>query len=781
MSLLMDALKKADEAKKKPLVTPSVEKVTQDSANTNQDPSAITEAQDLPASDEDAKDLRLADKEIEAQDLPASDEDAKDLRLADKEKEEEEELFLFEITDDDNLSATAVLTEPTLVAEDENDFALITATNEPFLTDFQQPQIELEAKNSWDNEFLPEFQQELEQLENSNVEVATTIEEPTTQLNEFTAYDEQELVQPQLAESLKEIAVAKGTQKPQPSEFNPSNLDNSQEQSALTPIIPPLSSRQQASNGLSSLPKTNKFKPDTTTTTIDEADVSILAEPEIEQELVRIEQVTQTKPDEQSTPHIKSDEQPTPRTKSNEQPTPRAKPDAQVAQRILAAHTPPAASSTNKRTWWLGGFLGVLLIIMGGGYYYYTQSSLVQPSGLKFGQLNQRLRTNSLSTPPVAEEAETLSSSPSALPLPPPNQTEPQPTVAQTQSHVPQVPHEINNQTTTPVQKPPLSEIPAPDPVKPANPIKNNDSPTPTTISADDLFADKKIRTEIAKLVADEIAKQFAAQMTKITAKLKANQSTATTAPTAPKSTSATQTRLPPNKSRTAASVPTKSTPVTTEKSTQIPNVQKNLTEKITKGLSSAYKNFHQGNEKLAYETYRQILQQDPNNRDALLGFAALAVRHGNMALARQYYQQVLQFYPQDPHAQVGLINTLNYQPASSESQLKLLLANSPHSAHIHFSLGNLYANQGRWAQAQQAYFDAYRYDSSQADYAYNLAISLDQLNQSGAALNYYQQALQLARNQRSNFNQAAVQKRVQTLMAHKRPSALDNLAVKFE
>jgi tetratricopeptide (TPR) repeat protein len=725
----MDALKKADEAKKKPLVAPSGLKVNQNSV-------AVTEVQDSPSPNEEAKDLLIPDKE--------------------------EELFLFEITDDDNLSATT-LTEPTLVTEeDKNDFSLITATNEPFLTETQQYPIESNEKDSWDNEFLPEFQHELEQLENSSIEEVATIEEPVAQLKEFTAYDEPELIQPQLAETQEEITAAEeDTQEQQLDEFNQPNPEIPQEQSALTSAILPVSSRHQARNWFLSLPTANKSKLDTMTTAIDEAEVSTLAEPEIEQELVRIEQVTQTEPDEQTAP--------------------RAKPDAQVAQRILAAHTP--ASSANQRTWWLGGFLVVLLVGMGGGYYYYTQSSLGQPSGLKFGQLNQRLRTSSLSTPPVAETETSPNSPQPALPLPPPNQTESQPTIAQTQLHISkeplQEPHKATNQTTIPEKERQLSEMPAQAPVKPANALKSNDSSVPTTISADDLLANKKIRTELAKLIADEISKQFAAKMTMIAAKQKADQATANAAPITPKSASAAKTHLPQNKSKTSSPVPPQSN--TTEEPSRLPTVQKNLTEKITNELSSAYKNFHQGNEKLAYESYRQILQQDSNNRDALLGFAALAVRHGNLALARQYYQQVLQSNPQDPHAQVGLINTLNYQPASSETQLKLLLANSPHSAYIHFSLGNLYANQGRWAQAQQAYFDAYRYDSSQADYAYNLAISLDQLNQTGAALNYYQQALRLAPNQRVNFNQTAVHKRIQTLMAHTRPSALDNLSVKFD
>jgi len=199
--------------------------------------------------------------------------------------------------------------------------------------------------------------------------------------------------------------------------------------------------------------------------------------------------------------------------------------------------------------------------------------------------------------------------------------------------------------------------------------------------------------------------------------------------------------------------------------------LQKTLTQQLNSELSIGYTAFLQGDNKTAQRAYYDTLEKDPNNRDALLGLAAIAMRQGNTSAAQRYYQQILQLYPQDVHAQVGLITTLDYSSAGSESQLKLLLEQSPQSSYIHFSLGNLYTSQGRWAAAQAAYFEAYRRDSTKADYAYNLAVSLDQLNQPTVALNYYQKALQLAKNQTVNFNLSAVQRRLQTLLTYRRPA----------
>lgn len=212
-------------------------------------------------------------------------------------------------------------------------------------------------------------------------------------------------------------------------------------------------------------------------------------------------------------------------------------------------------------------------------------------------------------------------------------------------------------------------------------------------------------------------------------------------------------------------------------KTPSIHTLRKNkVTQSINQALSTGYDAFQRGDDSTALRSYLNALRQDQNNRDALFGLAALALRSGNRPQAQHYYRRVLQLYPQDRHAQLGLINSLDNHATSSESQLKMLLEQAPQSAYIHFSLGNFYAAKGRWAQAQSAYFNAYRYDKTQADYAYNLAVSLDQLNQPSAALAYYQRALQQIQNQAIHFNPETVRQRMQTIKQHTQPSALEQM-----
>jgi tetratricopeptide (TPR) repeat protein len=216
--------------------------------------------------------------------------------------------------------------------------------------------------------------------------------------------------------------------------------------------------------------------------------------------------------------------------------------------------------------------------------------------------------------------------------------------------------------------------------------------------------------------------------------------------------------------------MPLREEPSTPQKTSGIHILHKTATSRMKTELSKGYSAFQQGDDRAAQRAYTRVLRKDPDNRDALLGIAAVNLRMGNTQTAQQRYRQVLQLYPQEPYAQVGLINTLDHFSPETESQLKILLEQTPQSAFLHFSLGNVYASQRRWAQAQQAYFDALRYDKKQANYAYNLAISLDHLNQPRTALTYYQRALKLAaQNQMVSFNAQTVQKRVGTLMAHTR------------
>ncbi len=185
--------------------------------------------------------------------------------------------------------------------------------------------------------------------------------------------------------------------------------------------------------------------------------------------------------------------------------------------------------------------------------------------------------------------------------------------------------------------------------------------------------------------------------------------------------------------------------------------------------LGKAYQAFNGGDLASARQQYEAALQQDPNNRDALLGLASIATREQQPQQAAGFYLRLLELDPQDGAAIAGLVNLRQGDPAQNEVRLKAVLANHPDAAPVHFALGNLYAQQGRWQDAQQAYFHAYSAAPTNADYAYNLAIGLDRLNQSKLAATYYQRALTLSQDSAATFDRAALRKRLQELSGNAR------------
>ena len=177
--------------------------------------------------------------------------------------------------------------------------------------------------------------------------------------------------------------------------------------------------------------------------------------------------------------------------------------------------------------------------------------------------------------------------------------------------------------------------------------------------------------------------------------------------------------------------------------------------------LMSAYEAYIAGKDSQAQKLYKQVLQRDVHNVDALLGMGAIAQRQGRAADANGWYGKVLEVEPRNNIARAALIdNQPQGNEQNNESHIKNMLAKQPDDANLHTALGNLYAEQNQWPAAQQAYFDAYRYHAS-ADNAFNLAVSLDQMGKSKLALPYYQRALTLAQTGSNGIDIAALEARI--------------------
>jgi Tfp pilus assembly protein PilF len=186
---------------------------------------------------------------------------------------------------------------------------------------------------------------------------------------------------------------------------------------------------------------------------------------------------------------------------------------------------------------------------------------------------------------------------------------------------------------------------------------------------------------------------------------------------------------------------------------------------RVDPGVERGWEALRTGDLALATDEYTRALRANPRDRDALLGLAAIDTRNQNLASAEARYLQVLELDPRDSYAQAALVSLRGGgDGVQSESRLKTLIAQQPDASVLSFALGNQYAVQRRWPEAQQAYFSALSADPENADYAYNLAVSLDHLRQPKLALEYYQRALALAGNRPVGFNTPQVQARVREL-----------------
>lgn len=165
-----------------------------------------------------------------------------------------------------------------------------------------------------------------------------------------------------------------------------------------------------------------------------------------------------------------------------------------------------------------------------------------------------------------------------------------------------------------------------------------------------------------------------------------------------------------------------------------------------------------------ARTAWQKALHSEPNNTDALLALAAIARHQNQPARANDYLQQALAADPLDARIQAVLANRPERHPAQNESRLKNLLEQQPHSPDLHFALGNHYARQRRWPEAQAAYFNAASADRSNPDYLFNLAVSLDRMGKAALAAEYYRGALAAAGDRAATFPPERVEQRLSEL-----------------
>lgn len=188
--------------------------------------------------------------------------------------------------------------------------------------------------------------------------------------------------------------------------------------------------------------------------------------------------------------------------------------------------------------------------------------------------------------------------------------------------------------------------------------------------------------------------------------------------------------------------------------------IKQHKAESLDPLLSGAYRAYRSGKLDEARQLYGEMLAKDAHHTDALLGLAVIAQQRGEDILAVRYYTRILRLDPRNAAANAGMsaLSTDEH----NESRLKTLLDEQRDSATLHFALGNHYAGQSRWGEAQQAYFSACTLEPDNTQFTFNLAISLDHLGQHELAAQHYQHALQL--DQAGVLDHAQIEQRLYEL-----------------
>ncbi|MGV3582669.1 MAG: tetratricopeptide repeat protein [Methylophilus sp.] len=183
----------------------------------------------------------------------------------------------------------------------------------------------------------------------------------------------------------------------------------------------------------------------------------------------------------------------------------------------------------------------------------------------------------------------------------------------------------------------------------------------------------------------------------------------------------------------------------------------------VNPALLSAYNAYNAGKDAEAQALYKSVLQKDIRNVDALLGMGAIAERQNRLNDAYGWYGKVLEVEPRNATALAAYYD-IEQNGQTKEQKLKVLIAKNANDFNAQADLGAYYAEQNRWAEAQQSYFEAYRLNAT-ADNAFNLAVSLDQMNKPKLALPYYQQALDLMhKNPTHALDESVLQARIQAI-----------------
>ena len=145
-----------------------------------------------------------------------------------------------------------------------------------------------------------------------------------------------------------------------------------------------------------------------------------------------------------------------------------------------------------------------------------------------------------------------------------------------------------------------------------------------------------------------------------------------------------------------------------------------------------------------AESDFRAVLDEDPDNVDALYGLGWTYHLVGQRDRAREYFKRCVRLAPEDyrGHRGLGAVALADGNPMLARTHLEDALAKAPNEPRIHNSMGLAHLAEGDETSALASFEAALAADPSSGEYGYNVAEVQLQLGELETALETIDAAL---------------------------------------